>query len=106
VGASSSSRVKLGVSPCGARCSGRPQRFRELRRQLSRRACVQIAAGGGELGVAHRFLNAHQVDAARNEHRAVAVSEVVPAELAQPGRVASALVPAAQGGAVEPPALT
>jgi hypothetical protein len=54
--------------------------------------------------VAHRFFHADQVDAAGDEHRAVAVPKVVPAEWAQTGCVAGALVPPAQCRGVEAPA--
>jgi hypothetical protein len=51
--------------------------------------------------VAHRVLDADEVDAAGDEQRSEGVAEVVPVERAQTGSVAGPLVAMAQRGAVE-----
>ena len=56
---------------------------------------MQVALGRREVGVAHRGLDARQVDPAGDEQRAIGVPEVVEAQRLEPGRVAGALKAAA-----------
>jgi len=86
------------------RVGAAPERGGERGRAFGRRAGVEVPAGGRELRVAHGVLDAHEVDPAGDEQRSEGVAEVMPAERAQSGGVAGALVAAAQRGAVQRPA--
>ena len=70
-------------------------------RAFGRRPGVEVPTRGRQLGVAHRVLDAHQVDAAGDKQRAERVAEVVQAERAQAGGVARSLVAAAQRRAIQ-----